>query len=88
MGRVKSQIKEATSTIIALVIAVVVLGTLFALDVVTGVTFINITTFSTNAGALFTGIAAILGAVGAFYGIRWLLSAIYGDDAKSSEMLG
>lgn len=96
MVEVTKEVKTAISVVMIIVVGALVIGTLLASDVFTSITIVNITQVGEYFGLFLTGVLALLGIIGTFVGLSWLLRIVapflgFGSKStrkKSSNMLG
>lgn len=96
MVEVTKEVKTAVSVVIIAVVGALIVGTLLASDVFTSITIVNTTEIGNYFGLFITGILALLGIIGTFVGLAWLLKIVspflgFGKSSKarsSSNMLG
>lgn len=66
-------VDEVGNVSVKIIVYVVLIGALATTTVVTGITWLNVTTLTTNLGTFFTGLVAMFGIIGTILGIVYLM---------------
>ncbi len=73
MGNLGKSVEEIGNVSVKIIVYIVLIGALAATSVVTAITWVNVSTLTSNLGTFFTGLVAMFGIIGTIIGIVYLM---------------